>query len=106
MNAEKKTLSCTLPDGSKETRTTKHQYTHVCAVFNQDVSRWGALSWHHNETAARKELSGRWGKIYPTHKIVAVDATVPAQKISNRNQIAAAFWGVDLSVIPTEHIHG
>jgi hypothetical protein len=76
----------------------------VCAVYGD--SHWGALSWHHNETAARKQLSGRWGKIYPTHKIVAVDATVPAQKISKRNQIAAAFWGVDLSVIPADRIQG
>jgi hypothetical protein len=100
-----KTLTCTLPDGSTATRTTKHAYTHVCAVH--DHRGWGALSWHKNETAARKNLAGSWGRIfYPTHKIVAVDAPQSAPAISKRNQLAANFWGVDLSVIPTHHIQG
>jgi hypothetical protein len=99
-----KTLTCTLPDGSKATRTTKHDYTHVCAVY--DHRGWGALSWHKNESAARKNLAASWGHIYPNHKVVGVDAHQSAPAISKRNQIAAAFWGVDLSVIPAHHIQG
>jgi hypothetical protein len=97
-----KTLTCTLPDGTKATRGTKHDYTHVCAVH--DHRGWGALSWHKNEAAARKNLAGIWGTTYPTHKIVAVDAPAPA--FSARNLRASAFWGVDLNVIPAQHVQG
>lgn len=101
-------LTAKLPDGMIATRTTEHNYTHVVAVCRPGTanhvwaSDWGALSWHKNEAAARKQISGRWGKIYPTHKIIAVD--VPNRAMS-RNERAAAFWGINLSAIPPQHVY-
>jgi hypothetical protein len=102
-------LTATLPDGKITERTTEQNYTHVVAVFNayseadKRASRWGALSWHKSEAAARKQISGRWGKIYPRHQIIPVNR--PDAPLS-RNERAAAFWGINLAVIPPQYIQG
>lgn len=40
MNADKRTYKVTLPDGTVDTRTTNHNYTHVI-FFNFDGTGWG-----------------------------------------------------------------
>jgi hypothetical protein len=45
-------------------------YTHAIAVMKN--GRWGVLSWHGSEAAARTALAPRWREVYPEHAVVGV----------------------------------
>lgn len=59
--SSKRTLTCTLPDGTVATRTTARTYSHVLAVTDDGVE-WGVISWAGRLDLAMNQRS-RWGHL-------------------------------------------
>jgi hypothetical protein len=67
----KRTLTANLPNGKVVSRKTTHTYCYICAVDGLDG--WNVLSWHHNYDGAEVQVRSRWGKIFPSIRIVPVN---------------------------------
>jgi chorismate synthase len=71
-------LTVTLPDGTKETRTTHHDYTHVCAfrvTDNRGVQPWGA-QWSATQKGA-EAMARKWhNSEYAKKGIITVETQI------------------------------
>ncbi len=91
--AKARTITATLPDGTKATRRTQNFYTHVVVSSHNAGDTWAAQTWHTRPDLAERrasELYKAWQGEYE-FRVVAVDPEVLAEPVIGVTHFRPAY---------------